>query len=284
MLNRHKVGLTVLLFTTALTANADFKNINVMNFKGHYTSPQGSGQALKFSIPKSTQSNTPLYSEIKIFKGNDNFQLSVDQQDYLWEDVPEMLLEIQSAKWSDIDFKSAAKKVSLSARSLDGVTQDKEMSLSRATASCTHTGESHTSFLDNLLESCLNGTARVRANSFNNEDKSGFLDQAALTQFIHVLQGQNDKAPSAQQELKNIKLDVKNNSFEARLKTKVVFNTTIKAKGRSYFDSSEQRVRIRIDKVKAGFLNITDKVFTKLRQMQGPKLKVEHPWVIIQTR
>jgi|GEM_PF-5807341 len=281
MLIKNNVGLTALVFITAFTAHADFKNIRISNFQGQYLSPQGSGKAEEFTIPTVSNANNPLYSEIKIFKGNENFQLSIDQHDFLWEDVPSSLLEMQTLNWSNIDFNTAPKRISLSIQSLQGVSESKKISLSRATASCSHKGETHEDFVDNLLESCLNGSARLRIASFNNEDKSDFLNKSKLTQFIHVLQGINDKAPSVQQELEDVEVNISNHSFEARLKTKVVINATIKAEGRTYFDSEKQIARIRIDKVKASFFNITDKVFEELEKKQGPGLKVDRPWVYV---
>lgn len=281
MLITHKAGLAALLLTSALTANADFKNIRVTNFQGTYSSPQGSGSADEFLIPSEQEHNSPLYSEIEIFKGNENFQISIDSQDFLWEDVPSVLLEMQSLNWSDIDFNTASKRVSLEVQSLRGVTDQKTVSLSRANANCSHSGEGHQSFVENLLESCLNGTGRLRVASFNNEDKSSLLNKSELTEFIQALHGLDDKAPSTQQELEDIELDIRNNSFEARLKTKIIFNTTVKAEGKSYFDSDEKVIRLRIDKAKAGFLNVTDKVFEELEKKQGEKLRVERPWVFV---
>jgi len=281
MLIQNKIKLATLVFMTAFTANADFKNIRISNFQGQYLSPEGTGRADYFSIPTVSNLHAPPYSEIKIFKGNDNFQLSVNEQDYLWEDAPASLLEMQSLNWSNINFNTVPKKISLSIQSLEGATESKRLSLSRASASCSHTGNSHEGFVEDLLESCLNGKARLRITSFNNEDKSDFFNKSELTKFIHVLQGINDKAPSIQQEIEDVEIDISNHSFEARLKTKVVINATIKAEGKTYFDSDEQVARIRIDKVKASFFNITDKVFEELEKNQGTNLRVERPWVYV---
>lgn len=281
MHNIYNAGLATVLLLSSFAIQADFKKVDVTNFNGQYNTPQGSGKADTFSIPIDSSKVDALNVQIEIFKGNENFQISVDENEYLWEDVPSTLLEMESLNWYDIDFNTDTQRVSFNIERLQGITSDKRLNLSKLSSNCQHTRSQLSGFLDNLLESCLNGTARLRINSFQNEDKSLFSDNSQLTRFIHILQGLQVKTPEPQQELEDIELDIQNNSFEARLKTKIVFNTTVKAEGKSYYDSDEKVIRLRIDKAKAGFINVKDKIFEELEKNQGPKLRVERPWVYL---
>lgn len=79
--------------------------------------------------------------------------------------------------------------------------------------------------------------------------------------------------------LRNFDLLVRNKSFDLKVKADLDVSATVKAEGS--FDYNPQRIRIRIDKVKASFLNITNKVFNELEKIQSQNVVVSRPYVTI---
>lgn len=77
--------------------------------------------------------------------------------------------------------------------------------------------------------------------------------------------------------MNNINVWANSNTLEFSLKNKV----WIKGNGAIFFDKDTQQVRIRVDKAKTGFLNITGKFFREIKAMENDFLKVERPWITI---
>jgi len=77
--------------------------------------------------------------------------------------------------------------------------------------------------------------------------------------------------------INNINFWATNNKMNFSIKNKV----WIKGYGAIFFDETKQMVRIRIDKAKTGFINVTGKVFSELKGMENDFIKVNRPWVEI---
>lgn len=273
-------------FTTSiifsLSVQAQFLPLEITNLTGSYQDPVGSAKADQFNIPSSN--STFQQVNIDIFKGNQSYELSVDGEQYLWQDVPQQLMGLESGQWNDINLLSQNKRIELSIDLFRVQTSSTLSALKRASAFCNLSAQVHKSFTDNLLEACLNSRGRLRVDQFStNSDKNLGQDQLIFT-ILDSLQGTTLKNPSTQRDVDEIKLDVASNDFELSLSTKVVFNTTVKVEGKSYFEKDKGQIRLRIDKAKAGFLNVKNKLFEALEDSESDKITVNRPWVTLKIK
>jgi PhoPQ-activated pathogenicity-related protein len=56
----------------------------------------------------------------------------------------------------------------------------------------------------------------------------------------------------------------------------------IKGYGALFYDQANNLIKVRIDKAKTGFINVTGKVFAELKAQENDFITVNRPWVEIQ--
>lgn len=81
----------------------------------------------------------------------------------------------------------------------------------------------------------------------------------------------------------NLNLNFSGNDFTLEAKAKLSISVNIKGEGRVEYlpAGSDYNLKIRIDKLKASFLNIKDDLFKELEKSEDEKLKVESPYIYV---
>jgi hypothetical protein len=79
--------------------------------------------------------------------------------------------------------------------------------------------------------------------------------------------------------LEKLSLSVFNHRFNLTVKANLDIKAKVKASGESHYNQETKVLRIRLDKVKASFLNITKRIFEQLEQNQSPKMRVVRPYI-----
>ncbi len=121
------------------------------------------------------------------------------------------------------------------------------------------------------LENCLQ-TGTLKISNFQMSQANMF------TQTLNVID-----ASATDASFKNMNLTFKNGSFDLELKASLSVTVTIKGEGKVEYLPAGQDfdLRIRIDKLKASFLNIKDDLFKELKKNESESLKVQDPYIYI---
>jgi hypothetical protein len=264
-------------FTTPVVA--ELSNINIENFRGEFISPSGSGIAQRFEVPNSSQSNQLKNVQILIEKTESGYTLRSPDNFYQWEDAPSLLMDLELANWNGITVKSQARRFETSATSLVIQRQKNQLSFRNFLVDCRLSSNAHDDFTKTLLEACLNGQSLAKLRSFQKVDKS--FEGSSLLNDLLMAVTNVEIAPLSETTVENIDLKINRQAFEASLSTKVVFNTTVKVNGMVYYENDQNRIRLRLDRARAGFINVLSQVFEQLEKNQSAKLIVQRPWVTI---
>lgn len=274
-----KCAFLLSLSLTLTTAFAELPRIDIDQFRGDYRSPAGSGIAQRFDVPGFAHSKALKNISIGIEKTQTGYNMTTPDHFFEWSDAPSLLMNLESAQWSAIGVKSSPQSFVTKAQSLNLNREKDQINFRNFLLDCKLTKPSHPSFSQTFLEACLNGQSRATLTSFQKTDKSATTSK--LLQDLMMAVTPYEIAPLSQTTVDDVEIKINRQSFEAQLTTKVVFNTTVKLDGMVYYENDQNRIRLRLDKAKAGFLNVLSKVFEQLEKNQSDKLIVQRPWVTI---
>lgn len=123
-----------------------------------------------------------------------------------------------------------------------------------------------------VIDECLVKSS-VRAGVFEVPDADSFFVES----FIDVpIKPESD----ALQTLKDLELDITKGDFDMSLKIKGIPLVKLKSYGNIKADMDKKRATIRIDKVKLGFIGVTDIVMKQLKKKLPPEnFRVEPPFI-----
>lgn len=274
--------LTGLLFILSSFASgfasgfgAGLQKSDVQNFRGSYLEDRGSAAANVWQLAGGERGENVSFD---VFKENQQIRLVTPTEEFLFDEIPEFLLELDQLSWTGANAQTGGREVSLSLKELSGRGIGQSLRLVSLDGQCRGAGHNG-DFFQNPLEACTNsGTLKFRE---LNTQEALTRNGTSLYQFLEkVLENLFPlKATQSSVTLKDFDLKVRNKSFDLKVKADLSISATIKAEGS--FSYSEDRVRIKIDKVKASFLTITGKVFDELEKIQSPNFVVNRPYVTI---
>lgn len=139
------------------------------------------------------------------------------------------------------------------------------------TMTCQHKKGTGVSF-SMIVDECL-VKASARAEVFEVPDANSFF----MESFVDVpIQPENDVL----QTIKDLELEITKGDFDLSLKIKGIPLVKLKSYGNIKADMNKQRATIRIDKVKLGFIGVTDLVMKQLKKKLPPEnFRVEPPYI-----
>lgn len=251
----------------AVSTSADFNKINISSFTGNYKKPDGSATATELNIPKN------MSSEINIeLKGVENgYLLQYGENEYHFENPPAFIDNIESANWRNINYSTISTTMKTSVESFKSDIAGSYTDLRGFSGSCKFNRDHNDQYGLQILDACLT----------NSSFKISYLQSVklALMQeiFIEVpgLQG----VLSNQTILKNASISISSNSFSFSGKVDMGMSANVKISGTSELESD--RVKIKIDKAKASFFNIKNKLFDELEKSETEKFRVQNPYIYI---
>jgi hypothetical protein len=251
------------------------QDIRMTDFSGNYNSPQGQGNVKQFSL---ADGPTLRDTDVTIQLEETNLLLIVGEDEFSWNDISGDANELKSANWSNLNLNSLETSFQASAQSLQSLSTDSGLNLNQFNIECSlgaKAPEIHS--VDHLLNGCLNRQANLDLNLVEINDISGESLVSDLMQTLNV----GFPSTLSTSKFENISLAINNNDFSAAVTTKVVINATVRMSGKTYYDIEKEQVRIRIDRARAGFLNVLGRLFDELDKIESESVKVERPWVII---
>ena len=222
---------------------------DIKNFNGNYADPTGQAQSTKFLYEDiSFEENASFVVE----KQAGSFFLQTPNEEIQIENIPSFVNNLEKLKWAGINLSSNSSLFNLSIDSLSGKNNERSLSVRNFSINC-KSQNNYENIMSDILDSCLN--------------VSGNLDLDSV-----VLNSVNKK----ETKVENLNIDIRSNSVDFRVKASG-FN--VKGDGKVYFE--EDKVRVRIDKAKAGFLNVKGILFKELDKMESQNVKVNRPWITI---
>lgn len=281
MKSRLRVGLSfVFLFSLLWTFGSAWAQgipaLEISGLRGHYQGDRGTAYADKWQVPQ-VPSSTQVSFEL--FKENTQFRFTGLDSDFIWEDVPEFLLELEEMRWSQVSAKSGGNSLEAVVYDFFGRHPQHTLVLKGMGLNCHNNSKST---LVPIIESCL-AKGRLGFSLLETKSQSNF--QYELQNLLPY--ANKEASPNAQSELKLENLDFKitQGSFSLAVRAYLDITLNLKANGHIKFRAGNSptsgELEVRIDKVKAGFLNVTGKVFDELEKINDPNIRVARPFVTI---
>tara|TARA_B100001971_G_C18268046_1_gene596600 strand:- start:33062 stop:33775 length:714 start_codon:yes stop_codon:yes gene_type:complete len=171
--------------------------------------------------------------------------LNTENGDFSLDSLPAQVSEWKNLKVEKVDLNASDKSISLRSERIEYTNgEDKDGYISGISLDCELNQKT---MLDSALDMCLN---------------------KKMTFYLPFVGGMS---------INNINIWTDNNKLNFSLKNGV----WIKGYGGIFYDEDQRKIRIRIDKAKTGFINVTGKVFSELKAMENEFVSVNRPWVEI---
>jgi len=241
------------------------KNLNVSYLDG-----QGGGLADLFDVVTINSMSTPnMRVELSIFQQADGFLFNYGDDEFFWERPPAFLFDIKKMDMSGLNLDMSEKKVGFNFSRFQGVREAERMNIERLKTNCVLYPIDN--LKDQLLESCLkNGSIRVKVGEFTKNVKT-MLSKVLFDQEII----------SDDVKVEDLGVDIKNHRFKMWADISASMSASVKIEGQTHYLKESNQVRIRIDKAKASFFNIKDRLFKELKRKESENFKVSKPYLYL---
>lgn len=277
-----KLIISVLLLTSS-SSFADFEFIQLLNFNGLYKSPEGRASAEKFIVPDfNSKKLDQALIDINISQQDNGYLLKYTDKEYLFENPPTFLQDVDQIKWKDIDLLSKQKRFYLDLPELSSKGTDGSAFFSKLRVECFENDASITSFSLKLIDGCTtNSTMSFSRILFNKTLRP-----------IHILEGLKNTISKLTTDKSNSRLNnvmeftkfsfsSKDNNFKLKLTAKTSRKVKVKMSGLMNFNKTTNILKIKINKAKSGFINIKNIIFKELKKQESETFKVQKPYIYI---
>ena len=271
--------MKTLLFITGLffmfsSFGSGLQRSEIKDFVGAYRQDRGNATAQVWHLAGSSREENISF---EVFKENQQIRLVTPKEELIFDEVPEFLLDLNDVRWQGANVQTGGQAVSLELESLQGSGSGQALDLQKLKGDC-QGRNLNGDFFQNLIAACTSQGSLAFKSLVTRETVR--RNQASLYSFLeNILKGIQKNNNQSSVTLENFNLEVRNKKYELKVKANLSISATIKAEGS--FDYQQDRVRIRIDKVKASFLTITGKVFDELEKIQSQNIVVNRPYVTI---
>lgn len=239
----------ILLCGSQLTMAAPFPLASVTDFTGEYNTPSGSASASTFVYADYDFGENPEFS---VEKQAGALFLKAADEEFQIDNLPSMFEDLNVASWSGVSLTSDGEKVGFVLKKLQGDAEASKLYLSNFKVNCDNSG-SDGELMEQLLDSCLNNKGKVRIGLLKSTDK------------------EKNKTTS----ISSLYLSVDGDKLYFSMKQGV----TVKGYGRVFYEGD--KIRIKVNKVKAGFLNVTNKFWGEIKKAESESIILNRPWIEI---
>lgn len=239
----------ILILTLCFLSTSVFAQLPVVDIADFSCTYKGEVGRATASVFRYDDLDFGLSPEFSMFKQADVFFLKTPDEEIQLDTLPEAINDLKEVAFKNIALKTTETKVELSVPSLNGVTVDSSMSISNFKLSCSG-AQSSAELKEHVLDTCFNKLGTMALGKFTGKDSS-----------INNLKVLTNKGRL---------------SFSAKVK-----GVTAKGSGTTQYRASDNKIIIRVDKVKAGFLKVTKKFFKSLSEIESDKVVVKRPYIEI---
>jgi hypothetical protein len=239
-----KLGWLLLVFS----AQASDMTGKIQHLAIDYTHPAGSASTQFLEFDQYHFPSTTSY-DVDIQAGS--LILQTPTETISFDNLPNIVVDVERFFLDQFNLTSDAQKVHLSLKYLKSVTPKDTIQLYQFRIDCKKELISD-SYQRNLLHGCLNKSMDLRVGNYK-VDGTSKLSQLKFRSINHHL------------------------NYEIK-----IAGVSIKGKGKTYFQ--QDKIRLKIDTAKVGPVNVKKKLFSELKKMQSPTVRVNSPWVEIDLR
>jgi hypothetical protein len=260
--------------TMALSLATEFPEVQIANFQGHYQGGTGQVSADRFHLPSESDWRQVNFL---VFKESTQMRFQGPFGDVVWEDVPRFLLDLNEVSWlgAYANTMTTPNRVRLGFTSFEGRHPQQILSIRQFELSCE---ASQKSLFHSAMESCIE---RGRL-SWDHLETSSQSSLKHLKKFLIPLGFQMQQS---QVQLEDLNLTIDQGRLNLSVKADLDIRLSLKAEGRVSFSpgatANSGELTLKLDKVKAGFLNVTGRVFSELEKLNHPQLKVARPFIYL---
>jgi hypothetical protein len=238
-----KILFMILCLTS--TAFAQVPTISVSEFNLKYNDPSGSASVSYLIVPGySFESSTTFTVEQQA----GSFVLETNNESLTIEDVPKQIIDLKKLIVENLNLETNNSKIFLSVNQMSGNNYNASLDIKSLLVDCKYEHLSP-NIKDEVLNSCVNNNGRIKIDKFTNNGK----DVVSNADFKFNKNGLNFKIKAAG------------------------FN--VKGSGKAYYTPG--LLRIKVEKAKVGILNVKNKVFKELENIQSQSIRVSNPWIEI---
>lgn len=270
---KHWMLISALLSTPLF---AGFEKSQITNFSGQYVLERGQGHADVWQLPGKTAYQNV---DFEIYKEETALRLVHPEGEQIFEEIPEFILNIEKVILNQVQHSTTSSTVSSAIGLLEGFNPQNHLIVEDTKIDC-QKNSSLSSEWKKVIDACTtDGTLSISHILIEEKSRSN----RTLAAFLKELFKGIKKTTQSDTELNNLKFSVTRNKYKLAVSAKLDIKVNLTMNGEiEYMPHGEKNIiKIKIDKAKAGFLNITDKVFTALEQRQGAHLSVQRPYVYL---
>lgn len=249
-----RIFILSLMLTSSLVWSVS--SVKVQNFNFNYSDGSGVGTAAEFEII--TSRTEVLVNRV----GSDlEFTSPILEQTLVWRNAPQMIL--------DSEVNVTGLNLNLGKDFTANLTRgefnsEKKMTIQNGLAQCLRVQGADA--IEQVLNGCL-AKGTIKFSNFESRSLDALI--ALLTDTVET--------ESTQVRSLNLSLDKKNFNLTATARFGV--SGTLRAKGTADVDYHNKKATIRVNEVKFGFLNITNKFFSEIEKKDIKGLEVKRPFI-----
>ena len=238
-----RIVCSFLALFSMTAAHGSLPFVKVENFSASYAAPEGSAGARTFIYEDKDFGNNP---EFEVYQQAGEFVLNAAGEEFRINSLPSAVFDWQSLAVENVNLSAGPGVFSLESQRVEYTDHEgKAGALSGLEVKCESLSKSD--MLDSFLELCLN---------------------QKLYFFLPSFQGANFNSVNVWAENNKLNFSLKNGVW-------------VKGEGAIFYEAGQKTVRIRVDKAKAGFFNVTGKLFAELKEKESDFMKVNRPWIEI---
>ena len=264
-----KILALLIVSLVPLISAAVWSDINVVNFYGDYVEPYGKGKAKSFLSESNHLGGIPIEIE-KI----SNQEVSIKYNDNIVsvEGLPESLFDMKQIQWDDFNIDLKKESILLKLNRLSGKSATSETSITNLIANCNVSRRGGDTNYEDLIANCVKQGDITLSSLINNNPRK---DSILSVFFYHSM-----NFPLASDvTVTDFEMATRSSKFTLSTHIKSGLSANIKMSGGIWYLSNTKEVKIRLDKAKAGFISIKNKVFKELESSSDPKLRVSRPYI-----
>lgn len=222
-----------------------------------------SGSAKRLKFEQIDEVNATLNGQIE----GDHIELLINETPFTLSDLGGFFKEMENAKLIEFSFENGQKNAQIEISSIE-MNSDKITNLTNLNGNCHVESNSQTEFQKFLINTCTTNSTLNVAEFKQNKNK-----------FIENVLGLKSNGET---RLTNLNLQVSNHNLRLQVKVHASLTVTAKIEGHIEYRGGSNEIAVRIDKARASFLNIKDKLFEEVEQMNEPSIRVERPYIYYQ--
>ena len=241
--------LVATFFSFSSAALGQDYDLEVTDFEGAYASPEGSGSGQFMGDD----------FELTLAKQDDgSFVAGIFGGEFVLAEPPQLLVDLQTLDWFGISLGIGEEFLYANIASVDAVLPKADYHLKGLRLKCgVVQTDDELDMMKAIINSCLTGGTLDASQITLNSEVEELAEDSVHSLVAGLLSSINETKKT---EFKSLDLDIVDHKFKLKVKADVGMKATIKAEGTTNYNIELERIELRLDKAKASFFNIKEKI------------------------